>query len=208
MYDKSFKQNEEQNSKISKKSSFKLIDLIESNRPVVVVEEEKQENDLNKLKIAIKNTETRDIFKNNTKLEIEFVGFFKSICNCCKNQKDRESFDILEIGKKFIVDKLDLMYFLKIIEQLNGVKSLLLKPYQIFLLDNQKKINLYSKEERINLYIRDNQNLSSENEMQLLIILSIIDKIKEKSLETIDLNFYENLDPFIKKMMDDIVNGT
>ena len=75
------------------------------------------------------------------------------------------------------------------------------------MLDNQKKINLYSKEERINLYIRDNQNLSSENEMQLLIILSIIDKIKEKSLETIDLNFYENLDPFIKKMMDDIVNG-
>ena len=207
MYDKSFKQNEEQNSKISKKSSFKLIDLIESNRPVVVVEEEKQENDLNKLKIAIKNTETRDIFKNNTKLEIEFVGFFKSICNCCKNQKDRESFDILEIGKKFIVDKLDLMYFLKIIEQLNGVKSLLLKPYQIFLLDNQKKINLYSKEERINLYIRDNQNLSSDNEMQLYIILSIIDKIKEKSLETIDLSFYENLDPFIKKMMDDIVNG-
>ena len=74
------------------------------------------------------------------------------------------------------------------------------------MLDNQKKINLFSKEEKINLDIIDNENLSSENEMQMLLIQMIIKKIKEKSLDDIDCILYENLDAYLKKFIDDLVS--
>ena len=123
------------NSNIPKKGSFKLIDLIDNNIPTVKV---KPEIDLNQIKLAIQNIGSRDIFNQNNNYKIEISGFFKYICNCCINHKDKESFDILDVGKKFIVGKLDLMYYLKMIDQINSIKSLLLKPYQIFLLVNQK----------------------------------------------------------------------
>ena len=196
MYDISIKQNN--NSNTSRNNIIKFIDSFKK-------VEENPEIDLNQIKLAIKNIGSRVIFNKNDKFEIEISGFFKYICNCFINPKDRESFDILDIGKKFIVGKLDLMYYLKMIDQINSIKSLLLKPYQIFLLDNQKKINLFSKKEKIHLDIRDNENLSSDNEMHLLLIQIIINKIKEQSLEAIDCNFYENIDPYIKKLVDDLV---
>ena len=73
------------------------------------------------------------------------------------------------------------------------------------MLDNQKKINLFSKKEKIQLEIRDNENLSIENEMQIYLIQIIVQIIREKSLENIDYNFYENIDPYLKKFIDDLV---
>ena len=197
MYDISIKQNN--NSNTSRNNIIKFIDSFKK-------VEENPEIDLNQIKLAIKNIGSRVIFNKNDKFEIEISGFFKYICNCFINPKDRESFDILDIGKKFIVGKLDLMYYLKMIDQINSLKLLLIKPYQIFLLDNQKKINLFSKEEKINLDIIDNENLSSENEMQMLLIQMIIKKIKEKSLDDIDCILYENLDAYLKKFIDDLVS--
>ena len=198
MYDISVKQN---NNSISVKNVNSFIELIENNRN----NDHNAEINLNQIQLAIKNIEPRNIFNEKNKFEIEISGFFKYVLNCCKKPKDQESFDILNIGKKFLIHKLDLTYFLKMIDQINSLKSLLLKPYQIFMLDNQKKINLFSKKEKIYLEIRDNENLSIENEMQIYLIQIIVQIIREKSLENIDYNFYENIDPYLKKFIDDLV---
>ena len=41
--------------------------------------------------------------------------------------------------------------------------------------------------------------------MQLFLIQMIVQKIKEKSLENIDYNFLENIDPYLKTFIDDIL---
>ena len=198
MYDISVKQN---NSSINVKNLSNIIEMIEINRN----NDQNAEVKINQIQLAIKNIEPRNNFNEKDKFEIEITGFFKYICNCCINQQDKELFDYLNLGKKFIINKLDLSYFLKMIDQINSLKSLLLKPYQIFMLDNQKKINLFSKKEKIYLEIRDNENLSIENEMQIYLIQIIVQIIREKSLENIDYNFYENIDPYLKKFIDDLV---
>ena len=50
-----------------------------------------------------------------------------------------------------------------------------------------KKINLFCPKERLHFDIHENEDLSSENEMQINLIHTIVKKIKENSLETLGI---------------------
>ena len=89
------------------------------------------------------------------------------------------------------------------IDQMNRIKSLILKPYQIFMLDHQKKVNVLSSKEKLSHDIIDNEKFTGENEVQLKMIEIISKKVKERSLDHIDSLLYENVENKIKKFIDD-----
>ena len=107
---------------------------------------------------------------------------------------------------KFLTKKLDLTHYLRVTDQINSLKTLLLKPYQILMLDNQKKINLFCAKDRMNLDIFDNEFLSSEKEIHINLIQMIIQRIKENSLEKVEIQLYENLEFYIKKFIDEFAD--
>ena len=135
--------------------------LIENN----VIIENKQDIGFTEIQKALKNKE--DNIDKDSALKRKFVikcaGFFKYTCNLCANPREKEAFNIFDLGRNYLTNKLDLTYYLKMIDQINSMKTILLKPYQIFMIDNQKKINLFLTKDRLHLDFHDNENLSSEN---------------------------------------------
>ena len=57
--------------------------------------------------------------------------------------------------------------------------------------------------ERVQIDIHENEDLR-ENEIKMSLIMKIVNKIKENSLQEIDKTLYENLDFFYKKFIDDL----
>ena len=131
--------------------------------------------------------------------------FIKYCCKVCLTNEDKEKFNTYEIAKRFIIGRLDMTYYLKMIDLINKIKLLILKPYQIFLLDNQKKINLMSTHEKFNLEIADSDQLSSENMLHMHLLQIIIDKMKDKSFEAIDYSLYDSIDNNLKQAVDNLI---
>ena len=157
------------------------------------------------IKSAVFKYEEKTKSERHKGLSVTVKGFFKYFCRFCfLTKKEEENNRILDIGKKYLTMKLDLNNYLKMSDHINRLKSLLLKPYQIFLLDNQKKINLYSPKDKIQLDIVD-EHFSSENEVHLNIIQLLIQKIKENSLNSIDTLLYQNLDTKLKKLIEELI---
>jgi hypothetical protein len=167
---------------------------------------DKEAPDLDIIKKAVIRYEERDIDSNfKNKLNMDFRGFFKYFCKCCcLNNTDQENNKILDLGKKFLTLKLDLTYYLKMTDQVNRLKMLLLKPYQILLLDNQRKINLLSNKDKMHLDITD-EHFSSENDVHLKLVKLIIQKILDNNFEYVDSLLYENLEVNLKDLIDDLI---
>ena len=161
------------------------------------------ENEVNKIESALIKMPDKKEYEKSNELEIDIKGYFKYTCNLCFIGNESELFDIFDFGRILLTRKLDLTEYLKMIDQLHGLKNIVLKLYQIFLVDNQKKINLFSHKERLQIDIHENDDLFRENEIVMSLILKIIKKIKENSLEKIDKKLLENLDFFYKKFIYD-----
>jgi hypothetical protein len=160
--------------------------------------------DIDMVKSAVMKYES-DMDDDFRKFQLDFDGFIKYNLNCCFLKKtDKDNNKILDIGKKFLTMKLDLNYYLNMTDQITRLKCLLLKPYQIFLLDNQKKINLYSPKEKFDLDILD-EHFSSENQIHLNIVQYLVQKLKENSFDQIDTILYEKLDTDLKHLIEDLV---
>ena len=137
---------------------------------------------------------------------MDFKTFFQYYCNICIKNNDYEKFNTFDIAKKFLTLKLDLTHYLKMIDQIDRIKLLIMKPYQIFMLDNQKKVNLLSAQEKMTLEMMNNEKLSGDNENQMQLVQFILQKIKERSFDHIDNLLYENLDNKMKKFINDLSN--
>ena len=164
------------------------------------------DTEMNHIQYAIKNITKKIDHEQSNEFVIDTIGYIKYTFNLCLNPNEKEFFDIFEIGRNLLTRKLDITKYLKMINQINHLMNLLLKPYQIFLLDNQKKINLFCPKERLHFDIHENEDLSSDNEMQINLIHTIVKKIKENSLETLDNNLYKHLDLYYKKFIDDLIS--
>lgn len=157
---------------------------------------------------VIKYEERKESYEQRSKLIINFKGFIKFLCRCCYlTKQDHDNNKLLEFGKKFLTLKLDLNYYLKMTDQINHLKILLLKPYQIFLLDNQKKKNLYSSKDKFQIDIVD-EHFTSENEVHLKLIQLLIQKKKDHSLEPIDSILYDNIENNLKHLVEDLMKNT
>jgi hypothetical protein len=157
------------------------------------------------IKSAVLRYEEKCLSEKNKGLKFTVKSFFKYFCRFwCMTKREEENNRILDIGKKYLTMKLDLNNYLKMSDHINRLKSLLLKPYQIFLLDNQKKVNLYSPKDKIHLDIID-EHFSSENEVHMNIIQLLIQMKKENTFNSIDSYLYQNLDTKLKKLMDELV---
>ena len=139
---------------------------------------------------------------NSNKLIIDNKTFFKYCCNVCRSKDDNEKFNTYEIADSFLIGRLDLTYYLKMIDHINKLKTLILKPYQIFLLDNQKKINLMSIHEKLDLDIADSEKLSSENEIHMHLLQVIIEKIRNKSFDSMDNSLFQLIDKNLKQLIE------
>ena len=137
---------------------------------------------------------------------MDFKSFFEYYCKICINKSENEKFTTFDIAKKFLTLKLDLTHYLKMIDQMDRIKLLIMKPYQIFMLDNQKKVNLLSAQEKMTLEMMNNEKLSGDNENQMQLVQFILQKIKERSFDHIDNLLYENLDKKMKKFINDLSN--
>jgi hypothetical protein len=127
------------------------------------------------------------------KLHMDIKGFFKYYCNFCFLKKnDLENNMLFNLGKKFLTMKLDLIFYLRMMDQINHLKTLLLKPYQIFLLDNRKKVNLHSETDKLELQVV-NEEFSSENDAHINIIQHLVEKKIDNTLEPIDKVLMENI---------------
>jgi hypothetical protein len=156
-------------------------------------------------KVRLEEARNNEYLRNHKNKFMNTIrSFFKYYLNICLTERDKEMFSTYDIAKKFLTGKLDLTYYLKMIDHMNRLKSLLLKPYQIFMLDHQKKVNLLSPHEKLELEILDNEIISSDNDIQMNLLQIITKKIKEKSFDDIDNALYENLDMRIKKLIDKI----
>ena len=161
------------------------------------------EKEVNKIHFALARIPDYIEYEKSNEFNIDIIGYFKYTFNLCLSPSDRELFDIFDFGRKLLTNNLDLTKYLKMIYQIHGLKNIVLEPYQIFLLDNKKKINLFSTMERVQIDIHENEDLR-ENEIKMSLIMKIVNKIKENSLQEIDKTLYENLDFFYKKFIDDL----
>ena len=176
--------------------------MVKSNRTV----ENNIENEVNRIQSALKKFPKKIDYEQSNKIVIDTVEYIKYTCNLCLNPSEKEFYDIFEIGKNLLTRTLDITKYLKMSTQINHLMNLLLKPYQIFLINNQKKINLLCPEERLNYDIPENDDLSSENEIHINLIDTIMKKLKESSLENIDSMLYNHLDSYYKKFIDDLLD--
>jgi hypothetical protein len=139
---------------------------------------------------------------------MDLFGFIKYHFHfCCLSKKDIDNNLLFNLGKKFLTKKLDLIFYLKIIDQIHHLKTLLLKPYQIFLLDNKMKINLLSKNDIVDLQIV-NEDFSSENDVHVNILQHIIGKKMENSLEPIDKIFINKTDQDIQYLIESLARSS
>jgi len=135
-------------------------------------------------------------------LHVDTRTFFKFICNCCMSKDDEEMKKVYEFAQAYLTAKLDLTYYLKMIDHINRLKYLILKPHQIFMQDHQNKINLMAAQDKLLLNMVDHEGLSSENEIQLTLVQILIQKLKDKGFESIDYVLYEHFDSDLKKFID------
>jgi hypothetical protein len=154
----------------------------------------------------ISKPKTQIIKEETNKFNMDTKSFFKYYCKICLKDKDKDMFNTFEIAKKFLTHKLDLTYYLKMIDHINRMKNLILKPYQIFMLDHQKKINLLSSDEKLMIDIMDNEKICPDNELHLNFIQTIVQKLKDKCFDPIDNMLFENIDKPLKKLIDDLYN--
>ena len=100
------------------------LNLIENN----LIIENKQDIGFNEIQKALKNKE--DNLDKDSKLKRKFVidctSFFKNTCNLCSNPREKESFNLFEISRNYLTVKLNLTYYLKMMDQINNMKTILL----------------------------------------------------------------------------------
>ena len=187
-------------SKIDIKSS-KFVSIRESSNII----EPKLELGLHHIQKAVKEYEVNHANIQPNKFVIDSTTFFKYCCKVCQTKEDKVKFNTYEIANSFLTGRLDLNYYMTMIDHINKLKTLILKPYQIFLLDNQKKINLLSTHEKLNLDITDSQQLSSQNDLQMHLLQLIIEKMRDKSFDAIDQLLYDLIDDNLKLMIDKLI---
>ena len=187
-------------SKIDIKSS-KFVSIRESSNII----EPKLELGLDHIQKAVKEYEVNHANIQPNKFVIDSTTFFKYCCKVCQTKEDKVKFNTYEIANSFLTGRLDLNYYMTMIDHINKLKTLILKPYQIFLLDNQKKINLLSTHEKLNLDITDSQQLSSQNDLQMHLLQLIIEKMRDKSFDAIDQLLYDLIDDNLKLMIDKLI---
>ena len=203
MFDKKIEDDLKKKSGVINLSENNL-DLAESKQDIISLFHIKKQ--INNPKLYDKKKENMKMLgieSDTNKLKMEIKSFFKYFCKVCITNKEKEQFNAYETAKKLITSKLDLTHYLRMIDQMNRIKSLILKPYQIFMLDHQKKVNVLSSKEKLSHDIIDNEKFTGENEVQLKMIEIISKKVKERSLDHIDSLLYENVENKIKKFIDD-----
>ena len=167
--------------------------------------EPKSELDLFQIQKVVKDLEEKNEHSNDNKIIIDNKTLFKFCCKVCRTKDDKEKFNTYEIANTFLIGRLDLTYYLKMIDHINKLKTLILKPYQILMLDNQKKINLMSTHEKLNLDIADSDQFSSKNDLHMHLLQIVIEKIRDKSFEVIDHQLYELIDNNLKQLIDNLI---
>ena len=98
--------------------------MIENN----VIIENKQDIGFTEIQKALKNKED-NIGKDSEfkrKFVIDLKGFFKYTCNLCANPREKELFNLFDIGRNYLTKKMDLTYYLKMGDQINNMKTILL----------------------------------------------------------------------------------
>ena len=167
--------------------------------------EPKSELGLYQIQKAVKELEVKHVNSSANKFEVDNMTFFKYCCTVCQTKEDVEKFNTFEIANTFLIGRLDLTYYLTMVDHINKIKTLILKPYQIFLLDNQKKINLLSTHEKLNLDITDTQQLSSQNDLHMHLLQIVIEKKRENNFNSIDHALYDSIDDNLKLMVEKLI---
>lgn len=135
--------------------------------------------------------------KSKKQLQFGFYFLIKRIlCNKFLSPSEIEKVKLYDFSKKYIMERFDVIYYLKTLEKVDRIKILLFNTCQNLTFDFIKKPNLHDKEELESLDMDLNPN---KNENAYKIIDYYTDKVKSSTLDDYDRQLYYMLDSNIKR---------
>jgi hypothetical protein len=117
---------------------------------------------------------------------------------CCKGRlakAEKEQFFYYKFLKKYLTERIDVIFYLKELEKNHRTRLLLLGKPKSIALDNMKKPNLKSPTDMEKLNYDLNLNSSSYD----ILISYFTNKLKEGSQDEFDLEIFNQLEPSLKK---------
>jgi hypothetical protein len=135
---------------------------------------------------------------NKPKKTIEFSNFLYFKFICCKGRltkAEKEKYFYFKFLKKYMTERMDVIYYLKELEKNHRIRLLLLGKARSIALDNMKKPNLKNPRDMERLNYDLNVNSSNYD----ILISYYTSKLKEGSKDEFDLEIFNQLEPSLRK---------
>jgi hypothetical protein len=126
------------------------------------------------------------------------LGFLLKTMCCMKSltRLQQEKAKVYSFSRNYVIERLDVIYYLKIINRVEKMKSIIFNSAQVLAFDYLKKPNLYNDEERE----MSNIHLESDKELNAFKIVQYF-KTNLADGNPLDLRMYDLLDPKLKALV-------
>jgi hypothetical protein len=138
-------------------------------------------------------------------LELSYFQYLKRTFCRIKSDHEQEQlkYDAYFLANRYITEKLDLSCYFKLIEQFSMIKVIFLAPYQHFMLDNMKKINLFNGDDKNYLeLVHNSHGINLNDDVQLNHMVKVVELLKDDS-DSIDIKdsvLIDSLNQNLKKI--------